>query len=709
MLKNYLKITWRNLLKNKVYTLINIFGLAISITACLLIWQYVDFERSYDDFHENADRIFRIAMFKYEKGEAEQTFAFTYPAVAPNLKKDFAEVEEAIRIRRVPFIVNYEDQVYSEMLYFVDEPFLEMFSFPMLEGDPGTALEGQYHVAISESTARKYFGSENPMGKQLSMESNGLAVPFEVKAVFKDVPENSHIDFDFLLPYKTYSGFVSQFGGDAENNWNWSDFYTYVLLKPGVNPDELQAKLPGFIQNYKGEDFKKFNYEIALRLQPLNDIHLKSDLAYELEVNGNSKYVLALSVIGFFILIIAWINYINLATARSFNRAKEVGIRKVAGARKDQLIRQFLFETMLVNLIAFLLAILFFEVSRPLFSTLTGNVLANTLLSSAAFWWLASLIFMVGTLAAGLYPAFVLSSFKPIRALKPSLQFDTSLTGSINLRKGLVVFQFAASVALIAGTLALYRQIDHMRSADLGINIDQKLILRDFLNQDSTFAEKIQSFKSALLSNPGIKSFTASTDIPGKEVGWSWNLRAVNNDSKSLKRVRTFGIDPDFTSQYDMDIVAGRGFSRDFGTDANAVLLNETAVRVFGFDSPEAALNQEITNADEDIRFRVVGVLEDYHQEGLKYNFKPIVYRTFQSGWNFYTLQVQTADLPNLISFVERTWKTHFPNGPLNHFFLDEFFDRQYKADKRFGWILALCFILPILLACLGFVWFIFI
>ncbi|MEZ5039428.1 MAG: ABC transporter permease [Saprospiraceae bacterium] len=332
MFLNYLKIAWRNLSKNSLYAAVNILGLSIGMTACLLLWQYVNFEKSYDQFHQNKDRLYRVAMFKYEKDEPEQSFAFTYPAVAPNLMKDFPEIEAAIRMRRVGFVMKFEDKVYTESPYFVDESFLEMFSFPLLQGDPATALEGTNSIVITERTAKKYFGEASAMDQTLLLENDGGFLPFKVSAVMQDLPENSHMNFDILMPYKLYASYVAQNGGDAENNWGWSDFYTYILLKPEADAAAVSAKLPAFIRQYKGEEFDQFGFEIALQLQALPAIYLQSDLGYEMRVNGNARYVTFLGIMALFILLIAWVNYINLSTARSIDRAREVGVRKVSGA-----------------------------------------------------------------------------------------------------------------------------------------------------------------------------------------------------------------------------------------------------------------------------------------------------------------------------------------------------------------------------------------
>lgn len=697
MLRNYLKIALRNLLKSKVFSAINIFGLAISMTVCLVIFQYVDYEKSYDNIHVNADRVFRVPMVKHEPNEAPQTFAFTYPAVGPHLKRDFPEVEDMIRIRRSGGIMSYEDVQHVErQLFFVDSSFFKLFSFPVIKGDPHEALSKPYKGMISESTAKKYFGEEEPIGKMLEIRNSSL----EVAGVFADVPANSHMQFDILVSYITYRQLVESSGGDAENNWGWSDFYTYVLLGPNANVAAFQAKLPAFVERYKGEDMAENNYELELLLQPLRDIHLHSDLAYELEANGNARYVSILILIGIFILLIAWVNYINLSTARSIDRAREVGVRKVVGAQKGQLIRQFLLESALVNLVAMGFALFLTEMLMPSFSQLTGKTITFSLIHQPSFWLAMLALFVFGTLMAGLYPAFVLSSHKPISVLKSGMASSSASGGW--LRKGLVVLQFTASVALIAGTFAVYRQLQYMRHQDLGVNIDQTLVLNDFGFTDTTMIERIQSFKTELERYPDIVSVSSSGDVPGKEVGNSWNLRWKNSPSKALKRSRTFAVDEKFFDQYGMELITGRQFSGDFGTDNNNLILNETALKVFGFESPEAALNEEITNSSESFTGRVVGVVKDYHQESLKFNFKPIIFYFSRTNWNYYSLKLNTDDLQGTIAKTEKEWKSRFPDVPFSYFFLDEFFNNQYQADLRFGYIFGFFTLLAIIVACLG-------
>ena len=696
MIRNYLKIAFRNLWKNKTFSTVNILGLSIGMVAVMLIMQYVDFELSYDEWHVRGDRIYRVAMDMKEANGERQTFAFTYPAVAPAMREELPEVESAVRFRRTNAVLSHEAEMHNEQIYFADSTLLDIFSFPILKGDAEQALSEPYQAMISATAARKYFGPEEAIGKTLQ-DDNGFR--YEVKAVFEDIPENSHIRFDIAISYITYVQVMAQYGNDAENNWNWSDFYTYVLLEEDAAAERLRDKLPAFAKRHKGADMDKHNYELNFYLQPLKDIHLNSDLGYELSVNGNARYVYFLVLIAVFIVLIAWFNYINLSTARSIDRAREVGVRKVVGASRGQLVGQFLLESAMVNLLALAIAFLAVDAVFPAFRDLVGKDIELTLFGAWSFWLLVAAIFFGGTLLAGLYPAFVLSRFRPVSVLKSSLESSISQGGG--LRRVLVALQFVATIALVAGTFVVYRQLQFMRQQDLGVNIEQTLVLQDMFSRDSTYREAIRGFKQELTQHPGITTVSSSGDIFGKEVGNSTGVRWVRSESESMRRVRTFGIDQQFISQFDLNIIAGRGFREgQRPEDENEIILNETALKILGLPGPEAAIGEEIESSY--FRGRVVGVLEDYHQEALKYDFKPIVFYEATTPHNYYSLKVKTDDIQGLIAFAQDKWKARFASTPFQYFFLDEYFNRQYLADRRFGQIFSVFTSLAILVAALG-------
>ncbi|TAL40396.1 MAG: FtsX-like permease family protein [Chitinophagaceae bacterium] len=698
MIKNYFKTAWRNLWKNKTFSAINIFGLSVGIAAFLLIVNYLRFEYSYDDAHLKKSRIFRVPMMTKEKGGKEQTFAFTYPAVAPAMKKDFPEVEEAARFRRQGGIVTYGDQKIVEggTLYYADASLFNIFSFRFVKGNTATAFKELSDAVITEETAKKYFGKDDPIGKALHYRNED----YIVKGVLEDVPANSHIRFNILLNYEKY---IQLTNGDANTSWGWSDFYTYVLLKPGTDVKALEAKLPAFAERYMGDDMKQRDYENSFYLQPLKDIHLRSKYDYEMAGNGNLTYLKYLGIAALFILFIAWINYVNLSTAHSLDRSKEVGIRKVVGAGRFQLIRQFLAESLFLNITATLFGILIFRLTLSSFSTLVEKDISSLYVSDWRFWLFAITLFLLGTLLAAFYPAFVLSSFQPVYSIKTSKGVSGLKGGKSFLRKSLVVLQFIAAIVLITGAIGFYRQLHYMQSRDLGVNIKQTLVVQQTANQDSSDIPAFTAFVNDMESNPAIQSVTSSTSVPGAEVGGSSDYALKN--SQAGKRCRNLGIDNKFIPAYGLSIIAGRNITNDKpAVDTNVmvnILVNETAAKVFGFGNPTDILGQYIDGSG--FHCKVIGVVKDFHQESLQYDFDPIVfYPEEERSFGNFSLKLNTTNLPALMDFVKQKWSTHFPQSPFRFFFLDERFNAQYKNDRLFATVLWLFTAIAISIACLG-------
>jgi putative ABC transport system permease protein len=698
MIKNYFKTAWRSLWKNKTFSAINIFGLSVGVAAFLLIINYLRFEYSYDDAHVKKDRIYRIPMMTKEKGGKEQTFAFTYPAVAPALKKDFPEIEEAARFRRQGGIVTYKDQKIIEpgTLYYADGSLFNIFSFRFIKGSAATAFKELNDAVVTEETAKKYFGNEDPIGKPLHYNNED----YIVKGVLEDLPANSHIRFNIIINYEKY---IQLTQGAANTSWGWSDFYTYVLLKPGTDAKALETKFPAFAERYMGTDMKQRDYENFFYLQPLKDIHLRSKYDYEMAGNGNFSYLKYLGIAALFILFIAWINYVNLSTAHSLDRSKEVGIRKVVGAGKFQLVRQFLSESFFLNIIAIIIGILVFKLTLPAFSTLVEKDLNSLVVADWRFWLFVVVIFLLGTLLAAFYPAFVLSSFQPIYSIKTS-QGASGLKGGRNfLRKSLVVLQFIAAIVLITGAIGFYKQLHYMQTRDLGVNIKQTLVVQQTANTDSSSIPSFNSFINDMVANPAIQSVTASTSVPGAEVGGSSDYALKN--SQSGKRCRNLGVDSKFINAYGLKIVAGRGFTNDRpAVDTNVlvnIILNETAVSVFGFTKNEDAVGQYIDGSG--FHCKVIGVVKDYHQESLQNSFDPIVfYPEEERNFGNFSLKINTINLPVLMDFVKQKWSTYYPQSPFRFFFLDDQFNAQYKTDKLFATVLWLFTAIAIVIACLG-------
>lgn len=700
MFSNYLKTAWRNLWKNRTFSTINIGGLALGIAAFLLIMSYLAFEYSYDDYNANADRLYRIPMEIVEKGQVEtkpQTFAFTYPAVAPALKHDFPEVAEAIRFRKQWGVVKYQNEKFLEddFLFFVDPGVLKMFSFDFEKGSSQTTFSDLNDAIITTSTAKKYFGDADPIGKPLTYNKED----YIVKAVVKDLPENSHLDFHILLNYNKYVQLVKNFGGDAQNSWNWSDFYTYVLLKPGTNANTLQAQLPAFALRHMGENMQHDGFKITFNVQPLKDIHLHSKYDYEWTGNGNFTYLKYLGIAGFFILFIAWINYINLSTARALDRAKEVGVRKVIGAGKRQLIRQFLTESLLINFAAVLLGLAIYSLSLPYFCRLVGLQVASVSLPGTQFSLLLCAIFLSGALLAGAYPSFILSSYSPLEALKPAGTGTISRRNKDLLRRSLVIIQFFTAILLISGAIGFYKQLHYMSSADLGVNVSQTLTLNQPIGLDSTKTDLVSSFVNELASYPGVSSVTQSTSIPGSEIGGSSGFTTLH--STEDKRCRDYGIDNKFIDAYGLELLAGRNFTTDRSGKITNIILNETAVNVFGFGSPAKAIGQQIR--DNSNLYTIIGVLKDFHQKSLQNDFDPIVfYPEYSYNMSNFSIKFNTTDLKGLMAFVKQKWTARFPDSPFSYNFLDDIFNAQYKSDQLFSTVLWLFTLLAIIVASLG-------
>jgi putative ABC transport system permease protein len=698
MIKNYFKTAWRNLWKNKTFSAINIFGLSVGVAAFLLIINYLRFEYSYDDAHVKKDRIFRVPMMTKEKGGKEQTFAFTYPAVAPALKKDFPEVEEAARFRRQGGIVTYKDQKIVEpgTLYYADASLFNIFSFRFVKGNASIAFKELNNAVITEETAKKYFGNEDPVGKPLHYNNED----YIVSAVLEDVPENSHIRFNIILNYEKY---IQLTQGAANTSWGWSDFYTYVLLKPGTEAKALEAKLPAFAQRYMGTTMKENDFENSFYLQPLKDIHLKSKYDYEMAGNGNLSYLKYLGIAALFILFIAWINYVNLSTAHSLDRSKEVGIRKVVGAGKLQLIRQFITESFFINIIAIIIGVLIFKFTLSSFSSLVEKDVNYLNVSDWRFWVFVITVFLLGTLLAAFYPAFVLSSFQPIYSIKTSQGASGLKGGRSFLRKSLVVLQFIAAIVLIAGAIGFYRQLHYMQTRNLGVKIDQTLVVQQTANTDSSSIPSFNAFINDMKANPSIQSVTASTSVPGAEVGGSSSYFLKN--SLAGKRCRNLGVDKDFIPNYGLEIIAGRNFTNDYpAADTNVmvnIILNETAAKIFGFNKPADVVGQYIDGSG--FHCKVIGVVKDYHQESLQNSFDPIVfYPEEERNFGNFSLKFSTNNLPALMDFVKQKWNSYYPQSPFRFFFLDQQFNAQYKSDRLFSTVLWLFTAIAICIACLG-------
>ena len=713
MFRNYLTIAYRNLIKNRIYTLVNIFGLAIGMAACFFIFQYVHFESSYDTFHKNLANIYRVNISFGGSFSNVPPMSTNHPGVGPAMKREFPEVVDYARVVTPALFlpssnISYTDTkgntvIFSpEKYYIADASFLTMFSFPFVSGDPSKALIEANTAVISEKMAEKYFGKDDPMGKTLRLNQQ---LPLKVTGVFKDVPENSHIKFDMLISFSTLVG------DDRLNNWTWPEFYDYVMLAPGTDPKKVEARFPAFIDLHLSKIMKQYNFMTYFHLQPVADIHLRSEGLKGPEDNGSEREIYFLTVIGIFVLVIAWINYINLSTAKSMERAKEVGLRKVVGALRWQLIGQFIMESVLINLVALILAAAIVFICFPYFGAFIGKDISAGSASSglwhaSAFWLSLVTIFLTGALLVGAYPAIVLSAYKPVLVLKG--KFFQSGKG-ILLRKVLVSFQFVLSLLLIAGTVTVYRQLSYMRNQSLGYNIDQVVVVKVPPAFDSTFDYKIRSFQGQLLRQPSIADVALSTEIPGKTVVQRNSIRKATDDQTHNFITDILEVDDHFIPTYQMGLAAGRGFTfHDTSTyrpTANTkIIVNEEVVKALGFKNNEAALHSYVNlEYGVDVIAEIIGVISNYHQRSLRDRYDPMVYLyPDRTNWSYLSIHLHAGNIPNGLAAIEDSYKSIFGGTPFEYFFLNEFFDRQYQSDQRFGKVFSLFTILTIIVACLG-------
>lgn len=718
MLINYLKIAFRNLSKNKMLSVIHILGLAIGTAACLLIFQYVHFERSYDRFHEQAENIYRVPIRYSEGFGAFPKLASNHPGLGPAMKEDFPEVADYTRILHPSNIgaksaLEYQNEAgqrisaSEEKIYLSDSSFFNIFSYPFIAGDRSTALSQPGSIVMSASLARKYFGAEDPIGKTLKLDGGGPS-KVTVTGVIEDLPGNSHLDFTALL---SANSFFDNIG--PNNLWIWPEFYTYVLLKPGSDPAALEAKFPTFTEKYMSEIHKEHKFQTYFFLQPLQDIHLKTDCANEPTVAGNERTVYFLTLLGVFILVIAWVNYINLSTSRSIERAKEVGVRKTVGANKQQLVGQFLTEAILLNGVGILFGLFLAKVFLGRFTGVVGKEIGDSLLnpnlvSEPMFWIILIGSILLGGLFSGLYPATVLSSFRPVQVLKGRYHKTTQ---GVSFRKMLVGFQFILSILLIAATLLVSRQLRYMSKKELGYNKEQIVVVKAPMVKDSITFSKSGILATELGQLPMVSSLAKTSEIPGKLISFRSETRKNGLDKEANSSTFIYQIDHQFLSTFDIPLAAGANFqladsTNIFTSDNNKVLVNEALANSYGFQTADEAVGQDIKFkfGPREHKAKIIGVVKNYHQRSLKEDYDPILYYypTF-TNWNYYALNINTTDWQGAITTLEEKQKEIFADNAFEYFFLDEYFDRQYRAEQQFSKVCQLIAGLAIFVAFLGF------
>jgi len=706
MLLNFFTVAMRNLGKHKLFSILNITGLAIGLAACLLILEYVSFKLSYDQFNTNLNNLYRVVNDRYQSGNLIQHGTITYSGVGKALDDDYEEVINHARLMPAgEKIVMHNEKKLSELnTFFADNSFLSMFSYPVLAGDKHTMMKQPHTIAITENLARKLFGNipaSSMIGRSVMLQID--SVPYKVEGILKDVPENSHLVFNLLISYPT----LIQFWQEADYNFTQSDFWHYVQLKPGTNYKKLNAKLGQFSKRHFGGT-KVSGSDEKFYLQPVSRAHLYSDFEYEIGETGNATVVWGLILIALFIIAIAWFNYINLATARSVERAREVGIRKVIGGSKRQLIMQFMSESVLVNVISIGLALLLVIIVQPYFNDLLHYKLSLSFLVTkglSGYSIFISLIALIvfGILVSGFYPAFVLSAFKPVKVLKGKL--TTSQSG-IRFRKALVIVQFSITVALMIGSIVAIRQIKFMSNTELGFNMDQMMIVRPpvLTGWDSTFISKVNSFKEELKKLSYVAGAASSWNVPGGDIGRAFNVRRADSVTDDKFTMRQTGVDYDFLPLYQVKLLAGRHFTK---TDHNAdweqlhnTIINRSAAKLLGFRSPQDAVGKPMLSGEK--KWDIIGVVEDYHQKSLKYPLEPIRFMPAYSTGSSISVKIKAKDITQAVAGIKNKYESFFPGNLFDFTFLDERFNRQYDSEQLFARVFAIFAALAIFVACLG-------
>ncbi|WP_435357068.1 ABC transporter permease [Emticicia sp. SJ17W-69] len=703
MIKNYLKIALRNLAKNKVYSFINIFGLAIGLTCFLLISLYVLDELSYDRHFKDADRIYRInADIKF--GGTDQKMAVSSDPFGATLKKDYAEVEQYVRIyannsRR--FIKKGNEFLVENDCLHADSTLFDIFSLNVLEGDAKTALTEPNTLIISQSAAQKYFGNTSALGKTLTI---GVRDPVEYKitAVYEDLPTNTHFQTNLIFSFKNINDY--KFGNFLSHN-----FYTYIKLREGVDYKQFEKKFDAVVDKYilpqakafmdikSMDEFRKAGNYLQYSLTPLLDIHLKSDRIYELNTNGNIQYVYIFSVVALFLLLIACINFMNLSTARSANRAKEVGIRKVMGTQRNSLIIQFMSESVLTSYLSFGFALIFTVLLIPYFNDIAGKQFSFKSLFQVQYLpFLVTLPFAVGVLA-GYYPSFFLSSFRPIEVLKSKLNANFRRS---NFRNALVTFQFVTSLVLVISTFVIYKQLNFIQHKNLGFSKDKVLVVTG----TSSLRDNNNVFKEEVKKIAGVKNATFAGFLPVANSSRSDNTFSTEAafTAKNGFNMQTWDIDEDYIPTLDMEILKGRNFSKAFSTDSSAIIINEQAAKLLSFADP---IGKKLYVRDDTpnhvIEFTIVGVVKNFHYQSMRETVGPLCFRYGRSAW-VTAFKITTDEPQKLIKQIEAKWKALAPEMPFNYHFMDESFDEMYRAEQRIGKIALIFALLTVLIACLG-------
>ena len=702
MLKNYFKIAFRNLARNKAFSFINIFGLAAGLATCLLIMLYIFNESSYDKYHKDGDRVFRIAS---TSGKGESWAAGPGP-LSWGLKNELPEVEQSARLLTFPdiatMLMKYQSSSESKQFfetngYYVDSTFFQLFTYDFIYGNAATALDQPGSTVISKELSNKFFGKENPVGKPILITTPFGEMNYTVTGVFTSEKRKSHIPANFFLTMRN-----NDMWNWVQNQTRWTTnniFFTYIKLKEGVNAQTFEKKLNPFFDKHAGADMKAAGFSKTLFMQPVKDIYLHSNLGNEIGANGNINYLYILGSIAAFILIIACINFMNLSTARSQKRAKEVGIRKVMGVQKRSLIYQFLGESFLMCLIALILALALAWAILPVFNSLTQKNI-KPFDEPSLIGWIIALTGVTG-LFAGLYPAFYLSAFKPVSVLKGKIMNNFSAAA---IRKGLVVFQFTISICLVLGAIVIWQQLDLLKNQQLGFNKEQKIVLpmqQSYKNSESNYTP----LKNELLKVPGVQAVSSGSTYPGIPDLNDMLFYAEGKTASDVVDIRLSAIENQYIETLGIQLLNGRTFSKEFTADSASIILNEAAVKQLGYE-PVNAVGRKIQYdfAGSHAALLVVGVVKNFNFESLHSEIKPCGFTTgvFANKYGYVIASLKTTDYAASLKAIENSWVKLNPGTPFVYSFLDKDFQRNYEKEQQTSRIIIYFTIIAILIACLG-------
>jgi putative ABC transport system permease protein len=702
MFRNLFKTAWRNLVKYKFISFINLFGLTIGLTCCLLILTYILNELSYDKYNKNADNVYRVTRTFYNgNGEATLNLSTVSPPFGYYFPSDFPEIQKMTRLlNNGTTPLRYKDKLINEPnVYFADKNLFDVFTVDVVKGNPQTALNDPFAVMLTEATAKKYFGNEDPVNKVLRANNQ-----FDVKVtgVYKDFPSNAHIHPNILVSFNTLKDSAVYGEEGLRTNWGNNSFFTYLLLPAGYDINRMKARFPAFLDKHMEGQYgpNKPSKFTKIDLQKLTDIHLYSHTDYEAEPNGDIKRVYIFSIIALFVLLIACINYMNLSTARSALRAKEIGIRKVVGARKTELIFQFLSESILLTWAAIVVAFVLLYFTLPWLNKVSGqNLSLNILMRWQVFIPLFLSPVLIGFIS-GIYPALFMSSFQPVKTLKGLFKVGNS---NISLRKVLVVAQFAISIILIITTVVVFQQLRYMQNASLGYD-KEHLVTMTYYSQMN---DQYESFRNTLLQNPNITEVGRSSRIPTGRLLDGMGAQAPGNDSMVQVKadIRFVSTDYDFILTYNIPIAAGRNFSREYGTDTSNFVINEAAVKAVGWKRPQDAVGKAFRYGN--IEGHIIGVMKDFHFESLHQTIAPLIFimpatPPNQSFYNAISIKVSGQNIPATIEAIKNTWQKFLPELPFQYTFLDENFATLYEAEQRQETIFTTFACIAIFIACLG-------